>query len=354
MTDERWLHLFTSNIRPIYEHDAIDLLAAPAGFIMRFRYAEEYLSPGLAERWRSDGLVGTPVRTYFSLQQEARYHPAAFVPLRNGKVVRSGVEGSTFVINFALGEYVALAAPSGPAKEGPDQGALVQKFTEGLSGLLGDNVPDKKCSAAEGPSADGLLDTPGDQAAAFERAVLYLRKTRSFHSYVFARVEKVTRLKSGTDVPMKDGEFALTAGESYELVIAHFQGTELPGNSSLSLATDEELVRVVGNSEVAIGSRYDAVPIRLFVPARDDVQHSTLSLSPTQGIAGPSIQVPVRVEPSALGTGLYAAGTAAALGVAAVPGAVALNNKWGILAVVGAAVLGSLVTILRRMYGHSG
>jgi hypothetical protein len=344
-----WVHLFTSNIRPVYEHDVVDVLAAPRGMTIRFRYAQRYVATSLHDLWRDDKLAKRAVLVHFSMQQEARYHDAAYIPLRAGMVVRTAVEGSSFVIYFTVGDYVSLADPT--LRE-TDLGQSVRNFTTGLASLLGDGHPDKQISASEGGSAENLLSSTATQADAFEHAVGYLRRTRSFHDYAFARLDRLERSKTGAPVKMEEGVYKLTGGESYEAVMVHYQGNDALGVCSLRLKTDGELLRVVGSDEIRIASRYDTVPIRLFAPARDDIQHATIAIAPTEGLRGPTLQVPVQVAPSARGTVLYAGGTFLALAIAASPGAFGVSSDWAKVLLVGGALLGGAVTFFRRRRGY--
>jgi hypothetical protein len=74
-TNDDWLHLFTSTIRPLYISDALDLLATPVGSIVRFRYEQKYVAPSLRERWETKcALIGTRVLVHFAIQHPAEYH----------------------------------------------------------------------------------------------------------------------------------------------------------------------------------------------------------------------------------------------------------------------------------------
>jgi hypothetical protein len=68
MTDDSWLHLFTSNIRQLYVDDALSVVAGPAGLHYRFRYEKRYVADEIHERWNENRLTGIPVAVYFSLQ----------------------------------------------------------------------------------------------------------------------------------------------------------------------------------------------------------------------------------------------------------------------------------------------
>ena len=113
-----WLYLFSSNIRPLYEQDVIDLLAAPAGSIYRFRYELKYLGsdvpdglagiPGdasLPDLWEANQLVNVNVIALYSIQQPESYHRAAFIPIRSGTVRETGADGAIHWIDFEVGDY---------------------------------------------------------------------------------------------------------------------------------------------------------------------------------------------------------------------------------------------------------
>src|SRR4051812_47467556 len=104
----RRLYLYSSNIRPLYEQDILDLLAAPPGAHYQFRYDERYLNKEAKESWLN--LRGTPVLVHYSLQQRARYHDPAFIPVRCGSVVEASRVGRLHVLTFSLANYVSLPA----------------------------------------------------------------------------------------------------------------------------------------------------------------------------------------------------------------------------------------------------
>src|SRR5262245_42118338 len=96
------LCLFSSNIRPQYEQDIIDVAAAPRGHIFRFRYEIKYVADTVRDEWESNKLIERNVLVVYSIQQPQGYHPPAFVPIRKGRVVRTRRDGSVFYIDFRL------------------------------------------------------------------------------------------------------------------------------------------------------------------------------------------------------------------------------------------------------------
>src|SRR5665647_989306 len=154
------IHLFTSNIRELYISDAIDLLAAPPGFVYKFRYERKHVQDQLFSQWHSgdDGIVGTRVIAYHSLQHPANFHRAAYVPLRFGRVIDAAIEGSICTLKFRLEEYAPLPDPDSIEHERLD--TIVQDFSEKLRDLLkpyypdytGETGRDDRRSATLGPS----------------------------------------------------------------------------------------------------------------------------------------------------------------------------------------------------------
>src|SRR6202043_237644 len=74
------LYLYSSNIRPLYEQDILDLLASPHNLLYQFRYEARYVETNTRAEWLS--LAGKTALIHFSLQQEAKFHEPAFIPVR--------------------------------------------------------------------------------------------------------------------------------------------------------------------------------------------------------------------------------------------------------------------------------
>ena len=67
------LYHFSSNLRPRYTQDILNVLAAPSGIVYTSRYVRRVVPDTLASAWE-DGLIGKTVLIHFSLEQPARYH----------------------------------------------------------------------------------------------------------------------------------------------------------------------------------------------------------------------------------------------------------------------------------------
>lgn len=324
------LCLFSSNIRPQYEQDIIDVAAAPEGHIFRFRYETKYVADIIRDEWESNELIDRTVLVVYSIQQPQGYHPPAFVPIRTGRVVRTRRDGSVFYIDFRLDHYAPLRLPT----DQETRGGLVVGFTQALTDALAGSPasPGNRYSASPGEIPEGWLSTD-DASTAFEHLVTYLAGTVSLSSYLFWRVSGIREL-GGDEVPADDeGRFRLYSNRSYEVSIVHHQPDTnvqpfgmTPG--TFDLATDDSLVEVIGEKVFEIASRYDAIAIRLRVPA-SEMKETILTIRPTRGTRGPRADLRLLVGPGN-GRRLAAGGIAAtAVVLVAIPGLMSSSATFG-------------------------
>jgi hypothetical protein len=214
LSEPSLLFLFSSNIRPLYEQDILDVIAAPTGGLYQFRYEQRWIDPVGRDRWLSLP-AGAPVLVHFSLQQPARYHEAVFFPVRRGTVKRTFAEGETLFIEFLLGDLVCLPEPAKKEDGIPDFAAETRKYT----GYLAEKrVPHPyEFSAGIGPDilADqsSPLDRAADQVSLFERLTKYLQPTDSFRNARFFRFLRLGPRGEEVDLaPDGDGVFRLEGG----------------------------------------------------------------------------------------------------------------------------------------------
>ena len=342
-----YLYLFTSNMRPLYEQDAIDVLAAPSGTRYRFRYQSDnrrdYLGTGLRDRWKDNQLAGQPVLVCFSIQQEAGYHPSAFIPVRFGSVVRSRAEGSPHIIDFEVDKYASLDLDQALI------GDAVREFSIQLRDQLGE-TPDTKKSAVLGPAVSSLRSGDENNPTAWENTVELLSHTLSFRNHVLIRYAGVREVGVDSEVQFKEGVLPLVAGHTYELRVTHLQPQETTEVRRYEIAVDGQIVSVVGPSEFLISSRYDTVPILLHAPDRDDARETLVTVRPVAGAQGAGLRIPVRVTTSKRRQVVGTIGTALALFLIALPGIVGedVSTAWRV-GFVGAGLLLSGVLVTSRL-----
>lgn len=299
--------LFSSNIRPLYEQDILDVLAAPEGVRYRFRYEDRYVSRVLLDQW-GERLRDVPVLILFSLQQEARYHDPAFFPVRLGVVRRAWQEARYHFLEFTIGGYVSLSEP--PPDEArrdrrPKWDQRVREFTKYLA--------DQSCetpyavSASIGPDiingGDSGLDVKADATVLFERTSRYLAWTDSFREARFVRFLRLVPEGAPDDQALRIDQtgnvFNLTAGVTYRLQVLQAQPVDVRDREVFLVESDGELIKVIGREGFEIASRYDVVdvPIHARYHGSVEIRETVLVVAPNEGMQGPSIRLPLRVSP---------------------------------------------------------
>lgn len=307
MSEPQWLHLFSSSIRELYIADVVDLLAAPAGFVYQFRYGAEHVQDQARDRWHggAGGLHGANVIVYYSMQHAANFHPAAYLPIRIGEVVDAFVEGRTHVVRFKLGDYAPLADPTDGRLD-----TFVHEFTAAVRDMLASDTPDHavpgaggrdlRRSAALGPTPEPLLDLDGGESARFERTVHYLsRALGPQHPRLFYRISSIWKGERGTNriSLADDGYLDLTAGNHFTVEVAHFQPEPTaPGGIEITAPPGVELL---SGTQLAVRSRYDVMPVRVFAPFRDNEVQGELTFQVPEPAQGATVRLPVRIRPSA-------------------------------------------------------
>lgn len=267
------------------------MLAAPRGARYQFRYAQNYVDPDLLKTTA----VGMDAVVHFSIQQEAKYHSPAFIPVRRATVVDARVRADIFVVTFEVADYIALVRgdkehPSGPVMRYAT--ALEQanvKRPYGPSASLGQDLRD---------TAPDVFDAASEEADAFASTADLLQRTEWFRA---ARFVRVTALREGAtdgpEVPPSDGIYVLTSGATYQLELTHYEPGEVTDRQAFTISADDDIVQVIGKPGFDIASKYDYVRVFLHasLPPRDEPRETVIAIEPAAGVQGPTVRLPVRV-----------------------------------------------------------
>lgn len=348
MTEPQLLFLFSSNIRPLYEQDVLDVLAAPSGAVYRFRYENRWIEPDSRERWLNLG-TDTEVLVHYSLQQRARYHEPILIPIRRGGIRQTFAEGGTLFVEFALGDYVTLPEPVRTDDGVLDMAAEARRYTDYLAEK---DVP-RPYSSSAGLGFDVLrdsaspLDLTADQVAAFERLTKYLNPTDSFRDARFYRFLRLSARDDDTELmPGTDGVIEVEGGRTYTLELFHYQPAEVTTASSFSVSVDGSIIQIIGRAGFDVGSRYDRIPIPLVAvqSERYESRETVLVVEPDAGVHGPELRLPIRVQPP---TKKLVAGTflsAAALVLVGSASLFPIATGWKVLMIVVAVAVVSILS----------
>jgi hypothetical protein len=300
---EQLLFLFSSNIRPLYEQDILDVLAAPSGVPYRFRYDGAYVSAAAKDNWTRPH--ETDVLVLFSLQQEAEYQRAVFFPIRAGRVSAVRQVGNYFFVEFLIGQYVSL--PPAPQHERRpnrfDWAKPVGAFTDYLEKTV--DTPYKSWASLGlnilRPSSE-FIDVSATGAVLFDRTTQYLCHTDSFKDARFFRFFSLTA-EGAQDRPIPVDPatkmFHLTAGSTYILRLFHSQPTDVRQPYRFIMHVDGESLKVIGREWFDISSRYDIVeiPIRALYPRNDAIRDTVFIISPSENIKGAGLRLSFKINP---------------------------------------------------------
>ena len=318
--DQKVLYHFSSNLRPRYAQDILNVLAAPSGVTYTSRYVRRVVPDSLASAW-GERLTGKTVLIHFSLEQPARYHEPVFFPIRSATVTQAHQLGNDlFVLQFALGRMIGLTEPD---EHGGDYrfADRAHAYTEFLKGMLGEDAVPYGTYISEGEDVTrknaAPFDTTDDELQLFERNTRYIGRTDAFANAWFIHAVGIAEHEDESldDVRTKrlsDEEhlFSLVGGTTYRIHIVQRQPRDITSEASFVIDTDDEVLHVIGRKGFTIGSGYDRFLIPVFAnePSGDETR-SVIAIRP-DGCEGPTVEIPVRVTPSiksagaALGTGV--------------------------------------------------
>jgi len=306
--------LFSSNIRPLYEQDILNLTAVPVGTRYRFRYRAKYVEAALRDEWGS-GLTGRDVLILYSLQQLKKYQDAAFIPIRVGKVLRAYVESADLhVVEFEVGRSASLGAPVDDEVAAEQVGALREFLLTSGAGIP------YASSASSLPlpltAAGSPIQVAGDNAedlALFERNTVYLSGVVSLLDVRYLRVVGIYPrekwAKGERDQAERDGDTGsvlLKPGDSYVLEVLLQQPAEPILTGSFDLDFDDDVIEVIGPKTITVNSRYDLVTLDIHAAQLgDDVARTgLLGISPSTGTRGPAVYIPLKVQLGAARTAM--------------------------------------------------
>jgi hypothetical protein len=328
------LYLFSSNSRPLYEQDVLNLLAAPIGYAYSFRYRRRWVAENLRPDWEANSLVGRRVLVHFSLQQPNQYLPTVLVPFRVGTVARTSVDaGDILMIQFSVGSDVVLTMPpAGSPDEHRSVASAVSTYANELI-LAGIQAPPNAWAsrgADLSQDSGSSLSIAANEGAAFAQTVRILGGTSTYRDARFYRISGVSR--GGTEPQKPDfvtydpaEGYRLTSRETYQLGVLQSQAVENAPVAGFTIDVTESVGRVVGPSRFEISSLYDVIPVSLMsadVGAEVNRRSGVIEITPEDSVKGPRLTLRANVGidrgKKAVAAGAGVAATAAAIFAAAI------------------------------------
>lgn len=311
------LHLFSSDYRPLYVQDCLDLLSKPRGAVQRFRYRSNQVSPSptargdLRQSWQDLATSETEVLVYFVTIRDPVPSESVYVPLRRGRVVSTFVEGDYFFVDFSVEEYLdpfsyrpSENLGSVDLESSESRIERLKSLSSGIRKLLGGRFPSGlypdgsigQFSAVIGarPAQDGTANGTKAEGAAFNHAARALGDLLVPRGAIappdaavvaptsdtvapptadtFVRIVGLRRLtKSGATARFgpKTGQprVKLRSGSQYALDV--FQFSSRPGFVELAVDLPTAVIPVTTN-KVTLSTPYDVATFEFFAEARDN------------------------------------------------------------------------------------
>ena len=293
------LYLFSSNLRPLYAQDILDLLALPPGARFQFRYLRSWIEQNKTiPSWGQ--LVGKKILVNFSLQQAANYHNPAFIPVRLGTVTRTNIIGNIFSVEFELTDYVCLKKQQTEGKPREIYGPSVQNYNNELEHH---HIPRPYQNwVGLGPGLWDVLEVaklPDTQTILFERITEFLSHTESFRRARYFRILSLQEAETEQAALMSSGKFNLRCGHSYQLELIHTQPAEIETSEEFLITADEGILRVIGRKSFEVSSRYNYLKIHLYVvqQSTNESRETVLAIDPFPGVQGPRVRLTMVANP---------------------------------------------------------
>lgn len=333
------LYLFSSNASPRYAQDIVNIIGLPRRGRYVFRYDRKYVENSIAgtpENWKQiEGMEGI---VCFSLQQRARYVLPAFIPVRAVTVVSAHIIGSTHIVEFELGDLVAIR-PDNDETQRPGQ---VRDFSDWVRENT-DGQPYEHSVSRGDPPEGNLWRSAADQPLIFEALSWWLSRAEAFVNTRFVRFEHVARACGDAATVDDRGRLGLEAGDTYQLRLVQHQGTQIEDSQAFVVSTDNAHITVIGRPGFDVASRYDEITIGLQVVPMSGLKaaETVIVIEAAVGGNGPRLELPVRITPPSSQAVLSVIGPVLVLAALGVPSAINLNEPIPILGVI-AALLGTI------------
>lgn len=333
------LHLFSSDHRPLYLKDCLDILALPTGAVHRFRYARQHVWTGGGSRdeidaeWTKLAKSKREVLVHFVGAKTRRYGDDVYIPLRWGKVRRSFSQGDYLFVDFEVGSYAdpltfrMRESDSVPATETFSADSTQRFSTARAEWARGVTASLRKALDSRFPSGSGSVEPANgafsavigappvstgkvgddEQSAAFTRIVSVMddlvgvaSADETIQGSVLAFFRVLGIRATSRDVVAGKAPFNVRAAKQYQLEVLHLNPAGF-GRDSLTVTAPEPLLPTGDMTAVAAG-RYDVIPFEFRVKPKEDSTFGKLTVAnlPPEGAENGtqiSVSIPFKAKP---------------------------------------------------------
>lgn len=247
MSIAKGLTLFTSDSRPRYATDILNVLALPIGAFYHFRYEAKYLTSEIQNEFENQTPEGTRVLIVF--RDETAAESPFMVPVRWATVNSVERISDFYVIRFCLEGYPVFSKDYTGSKE--DIQLLCGRF------LLQFSEASRHLPVQLGLTPLVELRSTADKNSWIE-AVKRLAQHGTFSTSHFVRIAGITDRRGKNLRLSVDGEYILTEWQYAVLQLDYFAVNYGPHRAELKLTSDPKLVRVASIGSITLDSRYDS------------------------------------------------------------------------------------------------
>lgn len=301
----------SSGHSPLYRHDVLRGLALPRGLDLQLRYRTKWIHPDYLPRleqdttdsrgWLASGHPGNTEVVLYAYIDQAKKGPRPYiVPVRYGRLVRSGRAGNTGAVHVRVDDFVTVE----------DGDAFVDALY-----VSEPELPDWKATDDIQKDIDGLyllpfpsgVDAPErhDGLDAWEKTVERVHKQTDFHNQaLYYTVNRIREAGTEGSVCPLNAVFPLKVGTAYDLEFYHYHPKKAADPAAgLHLSSSTDSVEVV-TPTLHVDTRYDLRSLRIQTAKLTRVVEGVLPLTSTKSVAGAGderlfeFDVPVEVQPN--------------------------------------------------------
>lgn len=262
MAISRGLTLFTSDSRPRYATDILNVLALPCGFPYHFRYDTKYISSELKNEFENLSPAGTKLMIAFKDESVTSIDTPFMVPIRWAVLQNIELLPDFYIVNFTLDGY-----PVYSKEYTVEKAAIADQCRKYLG-----QIPTGTCNL---PVQFGLtpfveLRTTSERAGWIDVAKR-LALHENFSVTHFLRIAEILDENGRRLQVTSEGELILHEQQYARIRIDYFAlnfGSQL---SELMITGDSSLLRVASRPDIPLDSRYDSTKVLIHgspVPGR--------------------------------------------------------------------------------------
>jgi len=232
-----------------YRDDVLRAAGLPAGTVLRFRYDQKYLSPGLSQQVDDTSIQGRCALIAYSDNSSRELQPV-FIPCRYAKITKARRIGTTVSFDLKVAEF-ALAPDLDAFATEIKQLSAGQAPKRDVDGTLGGLF----CIALH---ANPKAITKSVKDEFWQSFISQITDRADFRSYdAFVLLRGVFDSKGHILPPGDGGVYKLYGGRQYDLSLYQFHPSRTPNGDSITASAASDRIQFTSTPTLVLDSRYD-------------------------------------------------------------------------------------------------